>query len=127
MQAETAEAAEMLVMEAAQMEAEEQLDIETAVKSAQESDQMLGDIEQQTDRVAEAEKAETAIASHAAMNRQRLFAGRYLYPMRHVMWVWMKSWLKQPVPEEAPRTSLINRISGLWSGKTRQRFGCINR
>ena len=30
-------------MEARQMEAEEQLDIETAVKSAQESDHMLGD------------------------------------------------------------------------------------
>ena len=39
----------MPVMEAGQMEAEEQLDIETAVKSAQESDHMLGDTEQQTE------------------------------------------------------------------------------
>ena len=59
--AETAEAAEMPAMEAGQMEAEEQLDIETAVKSAQESDHMLGVTEQQTEKVAEADKAETAI------------------------------------------------------------------
>ena len=119
MQAETAEAAEMLVMEAVQMEAEEQLDIETAVKSAQESDQMLGDIEQQTDRVAEAEKAETAIAEPRS-HEQATVIRRPLFIPDAPRDVGLDEELVEtaPVPEEASRTSLINRISGLWSGKT---------
>ena len=119
MQAETAEAAEMPVMEAVQMEAEEQLDIETAVKSAQESDQMLGDIEQQTDRVAEAEKAETAIAEPRS-HEQATVIRRPLFIPDAPRDVGLDEELVEtaPVPEEASRTSLINRISGLWSGKT---------
>ena len=119
MQAETAEAAEMPVMEAVQMEAEEQLDIETAVKSAQESDQMLGDTEQQTDRVAEAEKAETAIAEPRG-HEQATVIRRPLFIPDAPRDVGLDEELVEtaPVPEEAPRTSLINRISGLWSGKT---------
>ena len=119
MQAETAEAAEMPVMEAVQMEAEEQLDIETAVKSAQESDHMLGDTEPQTDRVAEAEKAETAIAEPRG-HEQATVIRRPLFIPDAPRDVGLDEELVEtaPVPEEAPRTSLINRISGLWSGKT---------
>ena len=96
-------------------EAEEQLDIETAVKSAQESDHMLGVAGEL--KVAEADKAETAIKEPRGHERQWL-RRPCSYPMRRVMWVWMTSWLKQPRAGRSPRTSLINRISGLWSGKT---------
>ena len=119
MQAETAEAAEMSVMELDQPEAEEQLDIETAVKSAQESDHMLGDTEPQTDRVTEAEKAETAIAEPRG-HEQATVIRRPLFIPDAPRDVGLDEELVEtaPVPEEAPRTSLINRISGLWSGKT---------
>ena len=119
MQAETAEAAEMPVMELDQPEAEEQLDIETAVKSAQESDHMPGDTEPQTDRVAEAEKAETAIAEPRG-HEQATVIRRPLFIPDAPRDVGLDEELVEtaPVPEEAPRTSLINRISGLWSGKT---------
>ena len=119
MQAETAEAAEMPVMELGQPEAEEQLDIETAVKSAQESDHMLGDTEPQTDRVTEAEKAETAIAEPRG-HEQATVIRRPLFIPDAPRDVGLDEELVEtaPVPEEAPRTSLINRISGLWSGKT---------
>ena len=119
MQAETAEAAEMPVMKLDQPEAEEQLDIETAVKSAQESDHMPGDTEPQTDRVAEAEKAETAIAEPRG-HEQATVIRRPLFIPDVPRDVGLNEELVEtaPVPEEAPRTSLINRISGLWSGKT---------
>ena len=119
MQAETAEAAEMPVMELDQPEAEEQLDIETAVKSAQESDHMPGDTEPQTDRVAEAEKAESAIAEPRG-HEQATVIRRPLFIPDAPRDVGLDEELVEtaPVPEEAPRTSLINRISGLWSGKT---------
>ena len=121
---ETAEAAEMPVMEAGQMEvgqikAEEQLDIETAVKSAQECDHTLGDTGPQTDRVAEADKAETAIAKPRG-HEQATVIRRPLFIPDAPRDVGLDEELVEtaPVPEEAPRTSLINRISGLWSGKT---------
>ena len=119
MEAETAEAAEMPSMDAGQMEAEEQLDIETAVKSAQESDHKLGDTEQQTDMVAEADKAETAIAEPRG-HEQATVIRRPLFIPDAPRDVGLDEELVEtaPVPEEAPRTSLINRISGLWSGKT---------
>ncbi len=119
MEAETAEAAEMPSMDAGQMEAEEQLDIETAVKSAQESDHKLGDTEQQTDMVAEADKAETAIAEPRG-HEQATVIRRPLFIPDAPRDVGLDEELIEtaPVPEEAPRTSLINRISGLWSGKT---------
>jgi len=119
MQAETAEAAEMPVMELDQPEAEEQLDIETAVKSAQESDHMLGDTEPQTDRLTETEKAETAIAEPRG-HEQATVIRRPLFIPDAPRDVGLDEELVEtaPVPEEAPRTSLINRISGLWSGKT---------
>ena len=119
MEAETAEAAEMPSMDADQMEAEEQLDIETAVKSAQESDHKLGDTEQQTDMVAEADKAETAIAEPRG-HEQATVIRRPLFIPDAPRDVGLDEELIEtaPVPEEAPRTSLINRISGLWSGKT---------
>jgi len=119
MEAETAEAAEMPSMDAGQMEAEEQLDIETAVKSAQESDHKLGDTEQQTDMVAEADKAETAIVEPRG-HEQATVIRRPLFIPDAPRDVGLDEELVEtaPVPEEAPRTSLINRISGLWSGKT---------
>jgi len=119
MEVETAEAAEMPSMDAGQMEAEEQLDIETAVKSAQESDHKLGDTEQQTDMVAEADKAETAIAEPRG-HEQATVIRRPLFIPDAPRDVGLDEELVEtaPVPEEAPRTSLINRISGLWSGKT---------
>jgi len=119
MEAETAEAAEMPSMDAGQMEAEEQLDIETAVKSAQESDHKLGDTEQQTDMVAEADKAETEIAEPRG-HEQATVIRRPLFIPDAPRDVGLDEELVEtaPVPEEAPRTSLINRISGLWSGKT---------
>jgi len=119
MEVETAEAAEMPSMDAGQMEAEEQLDIETAVKSAQESDHKLGDTEQQTDMVAEADKAETEIAEPRG-HEQATVIRRPLFIPDAPRDVGLDEELVEtaPVPEEAPRTSLINRISGLWSGKT---------
>ena len=119
MEVETAEAAEMPSMDAGQMEAEEQLDIETAVKSAQESDHKLGDTEQQTDMVAEADKAETAIAEPRG-HEQATVIRRPLFIPDAPRDVGLDEELVEtaPVPEEAPRTSLINRISGLWSSKT---------
>jgi len=121
MEAETAEAAEMPIMESGQIEAEEQLDIETAVKSAQESDHIPGDTEQQTDAVAEAETAETAEAGidKPRGHEQATVIRRPLFIPDAPRDVGLDEELVQtaPVPEEAPRTSLINRISGLWSGK----------
>jgi len=123
-EAETAEAAEMPAMKAGQMEvgqmeAEEQLDIETAVKSAQESDHMLGITEPQTDTVAKADKAETAIAEPRG-HEQATVIRRPLFIPDAPRDVGLDEELVEtaPVSEETQRTSLINRISGLWSGKT---------
>ncbi|MEC7246306.1 MAG: cell division protein FtsZ, partial [Pseudomonadota bacterium] len=83
------------------------------------SDHMSGDTEPQTDRVAETEKAETAITEPRG-HEQATVIRRPLFIPDAPRDVGLDEELVEtaPVPQEAPRTSLINRISGLWSGKT---------
>ena len=124
--ADTPEAAEMPLMEKTEIQPEEQLDIEAAVNSAVASDhkmaQETSDVKEileapeQPDVTAEEVKPSSQTASH----EQATIIRRPLFVPDAPRDVGLDEELThtEPVPEEAQRSSLINRISGLWASKT---------
>ena len=123
---ETPEAAEMPLMEKTEIQPEEQLDIEAAVNSAVASDHKMV---QETSDVKEIPEAaeqpevtaeEVKPSSQTASHEQATIIRRPLFVPDAPRDVGLDEELShtEPVPEEAQRSSLINRISGLWASKT---------
>ncbi|MGB1395149.1 MAG: cell division protein FtsZ [Candidatus Puniceispirillaceae bacterium] len=123
---ETPEAAEMPLMEKTKIQPEEQLDIEAAVNSAVASDHKMA---QETSDVKEIPEAaeqpevtaeEVKPSSQTASHEQATIIRRPLFVPDAPRDVGLDEELfhTEPVPEEAQRSSLINRISGLWASKT---------
>ena len=132
LETETAAAAEMPTMEIGMLETEQQLDLENAVKSAEASDHKLDGFEvpstettaeETTASAEETSSLTVSLASTAAVAKghaETTVVRRPLFTPDAPRDVGLDEELTQtdPVPEGTPRPSLINRISGLWSGKT---------
>ena len=123
---ETPEATEMPLMEKTEIQPEEQLDLEAAVNSAVASDHKMA---QETSDIKEIPKApkqlevtaeEAKAPSQTASHEQATIIRRPLFVPDAPRDVGLDEELShtEPVPEEAQRSSLINRISGLWASKT---------
>ena len=116
----------MPLMEKTEIQPEEQLDIEAAVNSAVASDHKMA---QETSDVKEIPEAaeqpevtaeEVKPSSQTASHEQATIIRRPLFVPDAPRDVGLDEELShtEPVPEEAKRSSLINRISGLWASKT---------
>jgi cell division protein FtsZ len=124
--AETPEAAEMPLMEKTQFQPEEQLDIEAAVNSAVASDHKMAQETSDVKEIPEAPKQpevtaeEAKASSQTASHEQATIIRRPLFVPDAPRDVGLDEELShtEPAPEEAQRSSLINRISGLWASKT---------
>ena len=119
--AETPEAANMPPMEKTEIQPEEQLDIEAAVNSAVASDHQMGQETPELKDVSQAQEQPKAEASsQAPSHEQATIIRRPLFVPEAPRDVGLDDELSrtEPMPEEGQRTSLINRISGLWASKT---------
>ncbi len=132
LETERAGTAEMPKMERGMRETEQQLDLENAVKSAEASDHKLDSSEvtstETTPDETTASAVETSSLTESPENasvisnrhEQATVIRRPLFTPDAPRDVGLDEELAQtdPVPKGTSRPSLINRISGLWSGKT---------
>ena len=126
--AETSIAAQMPLMENTEIQLEEQLDIVAAVNSAVASDHKMAQETAEAQETAHAaeqpeansEEASTASPSPSPSHEQATIIRRPLFVPDAPRDVGLDDELSrtEPVPAEAQRSSLINRISGLWASKT---------
>ena len=124
--AENPVAAKMPLMETTEIQPEEQLDIEAAVNSAVASDHKIAQEAAEAQETAnqaeqpEANSEAASASSQAASHEQATIIRRPLFVPDAPRDVGLDEELSrtEPVPEETQRSSLINRISGLWASKT---------
>ena len=124
--AENPVAAKMPLMETKEIQPKEQLDIEAAVNSAVASDHKMAQEAAEAQETAnqaeqpEANSEAASASSQVASHEQATIIRRPLFVPDAPRDVGLDEELSrtEPVPEETQRSSLINRISGLWASKT---------